>query len=179
MDMALVLGSGNASDMANALLGGVDNADALAVSALLNKGRVLSSGLLYNGLTWDRARTPNIFRTSAAITAAGATAVWTPAGGKKFRLMAYAIDVSYNAALAAGGLDLLKLQDAATDLAINFEPFIPAAALTAGNVPLYSTGWCLLGNGILSSAANNVLNLNVATALTSGAIRVRTAGTEE
>lgn len=177
--MNLELASANASDQVNAALGGVDNADAQAVSALLNKLRVLAHGSVYNGLTWDRLRTLTVFKTSGAITALGASAVWTPAAGKKFRLMAYSLEVSYNASLAAGGLNLLKLQDSATDLAINFEPFIPTAALTAGNVPLFSTGWCLLGNGILSQAANNVLNLNLAVALATGAIRVRVAGTEE
>src|SRR5438105_5547002 len=48
------------------------------------------AGFGFNGAFWDRLRTPNKFNHALA-TAAGNTAVWTPAAGKKFRLMRFAV----------------------------------------------------------------------------------------
>lgn len=133
--------------------------------------------LVYNGATWDRVRTPNVFKQSGT-TAAGSAAIWTPAAGKKFRLMRYLVTITADATMAAAGRELIQLLDGATALGQAHESFVPAAALNNGGV-IFSTGWVDLGNGYLSTAANNVLNLNITTALVTGLCRMVTAGTEE
>jgi len=128
------------------------------------------------GLDLVAQRTPNVFKTAVA-TALGDTAVWTPAAGKKFRLMRFLIQVTANAALAAGGLLEILLRDATTATGLAHSYFVPGAA---GTVFGEQGGtWIDLGNGFLSAAANNVLNVNLSVALTAGEVRVVACGTEE
>ena len=121
-------------------------------------------------------RTPTVFH-SAVATAAGNTAVWTPASGKKFRLMRFLLAVTDNATLAAAGVDTISLQDATTAIGISLPVFIPATAITG--LGAWDTGWIDLGNGYLSAAANNALNINLGTALATGNAGILVAGTEE
>lgn len=132
---------------------------------------------LWNGASWERGRTPNTFRTVAA-TALGNTALWTPAAGKKFRLMGVLVQVTNNAILAAGAVVTIALQDGAVALGVTFSVFIPTAAAASGP-ELFDSGWLTLGNGFLSAAANNVLNVNLSVALTGGTVRAIACGTEE
>lgn len=125
---------------------------------------------------WDRLRIPNIFKTAAA-TASGNSAVWTPASGRKFRLMRYRIEISGDATISGGGVLTVKFQDATTDNNIAHSVYVPAVA--ANTMEGWQSGWIDLGNGPLSAAANNVLNVNLSAALASGTCRVLTAGTEE
>jgi hypothetical protein len=131
---------------------------------------------LFNGATWDRQRGPVVFR-SVRVTAAGSTPLWTPAASKKFRLMRYCIIVTGNASLAAAGILTVDLFDGATSLGQGHDIYVPAAALSGP--ALYWSDWVDLGNGQLSSAANNVLNGNLSAALTAGAARILSCGTEE
>jgi hypothetical protein len=127
---------------------------------------------------WSKARTPTVFRRATTQTT-GSTALWTPATNNKFRLLGYLIEVTQNAAASSAGVLTIKLLDSATDIAIDHQVFIPAAAgTTLGSG--YSTGLIILGTfGILSAAANNVLNLNLSFALTAGQVNVIAFGTEE
>jgi hypothetical protein len=135
------------------------------------------AGLLRSGSTYDSPRTANVFNTISA-TASGNSAIWTPATGKKFRLMGYLIEVTGNAAQAAGGHITMQLRDgAAGATGLQHNANIPAVAGTG--VVGYSTGWVGLGNGYLSTAAGNVLNLNLSANLTGGVVRVVVAGTED
>lgn len=163
------------STLAVTSLGGsaVGNADA---------GSVFSQTAAFGGLSfvytgaWDRLRVPNIAKTATA-TASGNTAVWTPTSSKKFRLMRYRIDVS-NAATLASGADLdITFQDASTGMPVGATLYVPASAGTA--LGSWTSGWCDLGQGILSASANNVLNVNLSAALTAGKVRVQVAGIEE
>lgn len=126
-------------------------------------------------------RAPDVLKSSAPISNSGNTAVWTPAAGKRFRLLRYCIEVTIDASRAAGGLILaMILQDSATDMGLSHSAYIPAASLTTTPGVGYSTGWVDLGGiGILSGATDNVLNLNMSFALTNGKVRVRAAGNEE
>lgn len=125
----------------------------------------------FNGTTFDRTRTPNVFKT-VAVTASGNTTIWTPAAGKKFRLMGGTISASGTAAALVA--DLLKLQDGAGGT--NIIQFMIAINTTVtGDTQIPFT----LGNGYLSGAINTVLNANLATALTGGNIIVNVYGTEE
>jgi hypothetical protein len=124
---------------------------------------------------------PNVFK-SAQANASGDTALWTPASGKKFRLMRFRIDVPANCTLAARGVQTIKLRDGTTDLNISTDLWLGQTApveTASSAIPNYSTGWIDLGNGILSAAANNVLNINLGTALAAGNVRVTACGTEE
>lgn len=128
--------------------------------------------------TYDRLRTPVTFKTAVA-SAAGNTAIWTPAAGKRFRLMAYSIEVTGNASMGAAGLNEITLNDAGAAIGQGVSAWFPAAAGTLlGNVQL-SGGMRQLGNGVLSAAANNPLQVNLTTALTAGEVRVNAIGTEE
>ncbi|MFL6144514.1 MAG: hypothetical protein ACJ72N_21960 [Labedaea sp.] len=136
-----------------------------------------SGPLLYTGAGFNRERTPAAFKANSA-TLAGNSALWTPAAGKKFRLLRYMVVVTGDAAQAVAGTFLVQLLDgAAGSTAQAHYCFIPGAALNGAT--LYHSGWIDLGNGILSAAANNVLNMNLQNALTSGKVLVIACGTEE
>lgn len=122
-------------------------------------------------------RTPNIFKTVAA-TAAGNTALWTPTTGKKFRLMRFMIQLTEDAKQAVAGNITVTFQDNTTGINFAVDVWVPASS--GSNVgDAYHTDWIDFGNGILSAAANNVLNVNLSAALTAGNVRVNVCGTEE
>lgn len=129
-----------------------------------------------DGVNWPAIRTPTVFRTATA-TAAGDTTVWTPAAGKKFRLMRYRIDITGQAIQAVAGNIEITLIDNATAMNIGNSVYVPAIALNQFGA--YSSGWIDLGNGYLSLVANNTLDVNLSAALTAGELRIQTAGTEE
>src|SRR6266851_3337950 len=102
---------------------------------------VLENVALYNGATFDRQRTPNILKpqNGVAIAATPGTAIWTPAAGKKFRLMRVVLTSS-----VAGNL-VFTDASGGTVIAV-----IPVTAAGAG-VPFD------LGNGYVSGTINNAL----------------------
>jgi len=131
-----------------------------------------------NGNSFTRLRTPTVFKT-VATAAAGNTALWTPALGKKFRIMRWRYTITDNATLAAPGALTVTLFDGAAGATGQADDvFVPALALN-NNGQLASSPWIDLGNGYLSAAANNVLNVNLSAALATGTVRVQVAGTEE
>lgn len=135
----------------------------------------------YDGANVNSVRSPNIFKTVQA-NASGDNALWTPAGGKKFRLMRLKIDVPANCTLAARGVEVIKLRDATTDISVTTDVWLGQTTpveTASSQIPNFTTGWLDLGNGVLSSAANNVLNVNLGTALATGNVRVTAIGTEE
>lgn len=168
--LAGLYNNGNAGNMNNAASTGDANGGAGMVSVGASKYR--GDG------NWDRSRIPVTFKTATA-TASGNTAVWTPTSGKKFRLMRYKIDVPANAAISGGGVVVdITFQDSSTDMNQGTSLFIPTTAVTT-SVGGFTTGWIDLGNGILSASANNVLNINLSSTLTTSKVRVQVCGTEE
>lgn len=139
---------------------------------------VFSYPRAWNGSNWDRPRTPSNFKT-VATAAAGNTAIWTPTGGKKFRLMRWRYTATENCTFAVGANLTISLFDGAAGATGQVDDItVPAVALaTSGQ--LASSPWIDLGNGYQSVAANNVLNVNLSAALVTGTIRVQVAGTEE
>jgi hypothetical protein len=136
-----------------------------------------SGQMQIDGSLWQSVRTPSIFKTVTA-TAVGNTTVWTPAAGKKFRLMRYRIEITNNASLAAAGIETIQLTDGAGGTVIDaFSAFVNNAAATI--MGAYTSEWMDLGNGYLSAAANNLLVVNLGTALATGVVRVTAVGTEE
>lgn len=102
---------------------------------------------------------PTVFKNLNAVTITSETTIWTPAAGKKFRLMGFVLTQG-----TATGNVTLKDNTAGTTILI-----IPATTL---GQPLSMA----LGNGILSAAANNVLT---ATGVSTETISGFVYGTEE
>lgn len=113
---------------------------------------------------------------SGVASAAGNTAVWTPVAGNKFRLMCISVEVTGNATMSAAGEEVITLQDGTTGIpGFTWNVFVPSTALnTRGQ--LYTSGTVCFPNGLVSSTANNVLNVNLGTALTAGHVVVRAWG---
>lgn len=109
---------------------------------------------------WVLARTPNVFVPLAAVAINTETTVWTPAAGKRLRIMGYVITQT-----GASGNIVVKDNTAGTTILV-----IPAHTLGAVQV----SG--PMGNGILSAAANNPLTFTgIAAEVVSGYL----FGTEE
>lgn len=167
----------NIQGSGNAIIAQAQSADGLVVSASINKLAAIVYQMCFNGSTFDRVRVANMYKTTVA-TASGDTAVWTPTSGKKFRVMGYQIQMSSNASLAAGAVLEIVLRDGATPIGVGSSVFVPTIAVTT-TPGMSNSGWILLSNGFLSSAANNVLNVNLSAALVTGEVRVVVMGTEE
>lgn len=126
--------------------------------------QVLDSGNNYpigfNGNTVARLRSPTVFKSLNAVAVGSEVTIWTPASGKKFRIMGFVLTSG-----TAGGTVALKDNTAGT---------------TILQIPLSTVGATVvsppMGNGILSATANNVLTATgVATQTISGYV----FGTEE
>lgn len=144
----------------------------VSVPAVVTAG--LSGG---QGTATFLTRIPNIFKTAQA-TASGNTALWTPTSGKKFRLMRFMVQVTGNALTSGGAVITVSFQDSSSALNIAMDVFVPASTAFSNGDDFISP-WVDLGNGFLSAAANNVLNVNLSAALTAGNVRVTCCGTEE
>lgn len=124
-------------------------ADASTARKLVDPaGNAVLAGIaqhIHNGATWDQQRSPTVFKdiNAVALTAGTGATVWTPAASKKFRLMGGWFSSSAAAALIFG--------DNLVGNVIFRTPLLGAA----GVFPLPS-----IGNGVLSTAANNVLKLD-------------------
>jgi len=164
-----MMGTGGANMLP--ILNANTNGDASTGSSFPNVGP-----MNYNGATYDRVRTPKVFKTVQA-TASGDTAVWTPTGTKKFRLLRCFFEVTGNATHATGAVVNFALRDATAAIGVAVDVFVPAASLGLGNI--FTSGWIDLGNGYISTAADAVLNINLSSALVTGNIRVIAIGCEE
>jgi hypothetical protein len=149
----------------------------IGADALTTASITAAPAFYFNGASWDKARTPVIFKT-VSTAALGATVIWTPTSAKKFRLMRYQIEVQEGSTLAVGGNEALTFLDNVTTIGFAHDVFVPAIALVTNGV-LYQSNWIDLGNGILSAAANNALSINLGTACATGGVRVNVCGTEE
>lgn len=127
----------------------VSTSEADAASNTLNRLRIAADHKVFNGTTWDRQRTPNVFKYigAVAVTAGTPVAIWTPATGKKFRLMGYS--------LFSGGTTTIYLKDATTNIMSVFTGSSVQTVVSPN-----------LGNGYISAVANNVLNADVSATTT-------------
>lgn len=116
----------------------------------------------WNGQNISRARAPSKFVSLNAVSIAAEATIWTPASGRKFRLMGGML----TCAGGAGASNVL-LKDNTGGSTILILPFSAVAATL--NLPP-------MGNGILSAAANNVLT---ATGIASETLSGYVFGTEE
>lgn len=117
--------------------------------------------LVQQGATVSLLRAANIFKpfASTAITAGTGATIWTPAAGKKFRLMGWLISSSVAGQLIFG--------DNLVGTVIARSEAVAAAGV--------SNPGSILGNGLLSAAINNVLKLDGPTGNVAGMVW----GTEE
>lgn len=144
---------------------------------------VLTTGAA-NSSNTALARTPVVFKTASIAATSTTTAsnpVWTPAAGKKFRLMRFQI-TAQGLGVTTSAAVTITLVDGATTITIGtYDVDIPAAANVVSGVNQISGGWIDLGNGFLSAAANNILNFGIsaAGAGTTGTYRINVCGTEE
>lgn len=122
-------------------------ADALSPAAPVE---TLNFDLRYNGATWDRQRSPNVFKTVALGAGTTETTIWTPASGKKFRLLGFI--------LTPGAATSLTFKDntAGTTIFVTRGTTDTPIIVPAG----------ALGNGILSGAVDRVLTVTRGTSAT-------------
>lgn len=165
----ILLGVQRASGAADAL-----NSVAAANDGSSGNGTPLVALAANVGASYDKLRTPSVFKTATA-TVLNTTALWTPASGKKFRLMGGFLMLTGEAALAAPGDLEITLLDQAAAIGIGMSYYVPALAVNEA----YAVVPFNLGNGKLSATANNILNINLGTALAAGEVRASVWGTEE
>jgi hypothetical protein len=122
-----------------------------------------------------------VFKTaSVPATAMGNTAVWTPTSRKKFRLMRFQI-TGTNIAATAATVITVSFQDSSTGIAPGTYDFLMPAVANVQSGTQFVSDWVDLGNGYLSTTANNVLNANVSATVAgaTGAFRYNVCGCEE
>jgi len=142
------------------VVAGVDPDTGKVVKLLVDAAGILHiEQMAFNGATFARLRTPTIFTSFSAVTITSETTIWTPASGKKFRLMGFVITQT----VATGDIALKDGTGLSTILTV---PATPVGQPLA--VPL--------GNGILSGAADRVLS---ATGASTEKISGFVYGTEE
>lgn len=114
----------------------------------------------FNGTSWDKVRISNISKDVSAVTVTTITTVWSPATGKKFRLMGGTLSCS-------------------TGVSILFEDNTAGATIFRTPKLLVDTPYTFEvngGQGFLSAVANNVLK---ATSSGAGVITGTLWGLEE
>lgn len=110
----------------------------------------------------------------------GVTPVWTPTPGKKFRILKIiTVTLTANVSQAVAGLLLLKLQDGAIDLPFQWETWVPSVAGSSAGPGFNIATNVDLGNGYLSVAVGNVLNINLQASVQGGQVNVIVTGIEE
>ena len=159
----LILGTGTAS------LGVVDTelpvAAALADASANPTTPLIGANLMvFGGATWNRLRGANVFKPQNAVTAnpAGGVTGWTPAFGKKFRVLGYH--------LISSVAENIILYDGTVAGAV-IVTVIPSGAGGSGI-------FVSLGNGYLSDTADKVLTIKTTTT-TGGTVSGVVFGTEE
>jgi hypothetical protein len=163
-------------------LGNVVSADAQsAQSSVASNGVQAYYGVApaaFNGVTWDRKRTPSIWRGNQF--SGGANVVWTPPSTKKVRLMKYKFEISEDATITGGPLPVnLAFSQAlgtANSAALSYPGFgythrvvLPASVLaTSGQ--LWESDWVDLGNGQLLTSAGASLIAGIQVPQTTAAV---------
>lgn len=151
------LGIGNAD-----ILYGVQNTVAIGTSDNLDKTYFpIQGGAGFNGVGYDRQRFANVFKYTSNASLAPNTGMtaWTPASGKKFRVMGVTLQSSV--------ANVYLLKDGAGGTI--FQMIYPAAN---------ESQTIYLSNGYLSTTANNVMELYNGS-LTTATVRISFFGTEE
>lgn len=132
-----------------------------------------STQMVQKNANLEAQRTPTTFRSIATAIAA-ASVIWTPAAGRRFRLMGGIISFA-GPIYAAAAINQISFQDEATDMQFHFNFWVPTVA-----EPIPHIAFDLKPNGYLSLVADNRLRvLNSGGNFTAGNIRITVWGTEE
>jgi hypothetical protein len=118
--------------------------------------------------------TPTTFKQAQA-TAAGATTLWSPAAGKKFRLMGGIIVLSKEAACA--GAEYISIIESTGAVTIARFDISIAALVAIGSCTIIPLN--LPANGYLALTKDSVLQIYLGGVLTAGNCSVSVWGTEE
>lgn len=129
-----------------------------------------STQMLQKDLMLEAKRTI-VIRKFAIATAVGLTALWTPAAGRRFRLLALDVFMSGAATLAAAGACQVDIRDGAATQLFSWTPYVNNAVIV-GTGSYISKTIVFADNGWLSAAVNNVLNISLGTALAAGVVAV-------
>lgn len=105
----------------------------------------------------------------AVATNSGSTTVWTPAAGKRVRILAVAVHI-LNGSTSAAGIDV-SLQDGGANIWY-------LCKVGATNIDRYNYTLLPLG-GYLSAAADNLIRVNLSAAFTVSGMYVTIWGYEE
>jgi hypothetical protein len=125
--------------------------------------------------TPQQAHAPDTFNTIQA-SAAGNTVVWTPATGKRFRLLKVWIQPQTDSTLPADADLFVELRDRSVPIGVTTSFYI-LKKFDGTEFPPFEQD---LGPiGYLSTAVNNLLQVHLSAALSSGGFRVNVMGTEE
>ena len=151
------ISSGNEADALVALTNGIKN--------------VLSYSYVFNGATYDRVRGAIVYKTVVA-TAAGETTVWTPAAGKRVRLMGYTLSVA--GTLAATGVETIQLLNGNAGTAFANHLATVTQTTPTGDTQMGAD----LGQGKLLTADAN-LRIKLGTAMSTGGVAINAWGIEE
>lgn len=121
--------------------------------------------------------TPNVFKNSTVPLGAGAHTIWTPASGKRIRLLGFDFEISNDATLAVAGDNSITVQETG---GVIIHRFIASVGATASTVPGQITYQFIPGEaGYLSIAPDNILSLLFNTAFITGSIVANAWGMEE
>lgn len=130
---------------------------------------------LNNPSSFDSRYSPVIVNNLVMTT--GTAVIWTPAAGKKFRLLGYSFAVTGESIMAVAGELSVSFVDGATAIPPLEKFYIPAVALNKFGADRTSLNH--LGNGYLSGAINNALSVKLVGTLTAGNVIINVMGTEE
>ena len=131
-----------------------------------------STEMVQKDANLEAVRTPTIFRSETAATAAVST-IWNPAIDRRFRLMGGIITFA-GPILAAAAVTAISFWDQAAPITLIFSAWIPTVAT---HIP--AIAFDLRPNGYLSTTIANALNVTLTADLTGGTIRITVWGTEE
>jgi hypothetical protein len=132
------------------------------------------AGLVYRAdtQTYENQRTPSKFVT-IALSASGNTLCWTPAAGKRFRILGGFLTVG-DAVLAAAGPITVSISDAGVTTNITWRIYLGTSPMVNPLPPLN-----LGPNGYLSTGVGNSAGALLSAALSSGSMQLTLWGTEE
>jgi hypothetical protein len=158
--------------------------DVIPASSILDAGKqnaqlTLALQTVLNGGNYEIVRTPKIFRASGCAAGNSGAFIWTPAQGKRFRLMGAVISIGAGAVTSANPTIVVLYDNVAATPNQLFTVTINAAAVAYTFTQPYVAYFQLPANGYLSLAANNSLILNVVQVMTTGNIDCTAWGTEE
>ena len=107
----------------------------------------------------------------AGVSAVGATPLWVPTAGHRFQLLGIVISLAA-ATVAGGAVEEIVIQDGAINI-LRVGAYVPAVAVAQAPIVIN-----LPGEGYISAADDNVLNINLSSAVTGGIIEVTAWGYE-